>query len=132
MRPSDIAGELGKSKATISYHLQQLAADGPTTNVGRRAIVATLGASGVRVSEFCDLGIRDLRLHAATGAHFRIPDAKTEAGIREVQPAPTSSTISSPRLDLLQRAGHPTDATAYLFPDLRGGRMSRQRAAAIV
>jgi integrase len=127
MRPSDIAGELGRSKATVSYHLQRLGVAGPTTYVGRRAIVATLGGSGVRVSELCDL-----RLHAATGAHFRIPDTKTEAGIREVQASPDLVDELVAHLDLLRRAGHPTDPDAYLFPNLRGGRISRQRGAAIV
>jgi hypothetical protein len=40
------------------------------------------------VSELCDLHIGDLRLDAASGARFRIPDAKAEAGIREVQVSP--------------------------------------------
>jgi integrase len=66
----------------------------PGYYIGRRAIIATLGGSGVRVSELCDIRIRDLRLHAASGAHFRSPDAKTEAGIREVQVSLTSSKRS--------------------------------------
>ena len=132
MRPSDIAAELGLSKATISYHLRRLGAEGPATYIGRRAIVATLGGSGTRVSELCDLRIRELRLHAATGAHFRIPDAKTEAGIREVQVSPDLVDELVTHLDSLRRAGRPTGPDAYLFPNLRGGRMSRQRAAAIV
>jgi hypothetical protein len=102
MRPLDIAAELGFSKATVSWHLRRLGADGPTAYIGRRAVVATLGSSGVRVSELCDIRIRDLRLQAATGARFRIPDAKSEAG------------------------------SAHLCPNLRGGRMNRQRAAEIV
>ena len=102
---------------------------GPTTYVGRRAIVATLGGSGVRVSELCDIRIRELRLHAATGAHFRIPDAKSEAGIREVQVSPDLVDELVAHLDNLRRAGRSTEPDAYLFPNLRGGRMSRQRAA---
>jgi hypothetical protein len=42
--------------------------------IGRRAIVTTLGGSGVRVSELCDMRIRDLRLHTASGEHFLIPE----------------------------------------------------------
>ena len=86
----------------------------------------------MRVSELCDLRIRDLRLHAATGAHFRIPDAKTEAGIREVQVSPDLVDELVAHLDHLRRAGRSTEPDAYLFPNLRGGRMSRQRAAEIV
>ena len=120
------------SKATISYHLRRLNATGPATYAGQRAVVATLGGSGTRVSELCDLRIRDLRLHAATGAHFRIPDAKTEAGIREVQVSPDLVDELVTHLDNVRRAGWSTEPDAYLFPNLRGGRMSRQRAAEIV
>ena len=39
-------------------------AEGLEAYVGRRAILSTLGGSGVRDSELCDIRIRDLRLHA--------------------------------------------------------------------
>jgi integrase len=132
MRPTDIARELGLSKATVGFHLRRLKAEGPATYACRRAIVATLGGSGVRVSELCDIRIRELRLHAATGAHFRIPDAKSEAGIREVQVSPDLVDELVAHLDNLRRAGRSTEPDAFLFPNLRGGRMSRQRAAEIV
>ena len=83
----------------------------------------------MRVSELCDIRIREVRLHAATGAHFRIPDAKTEAGVREVQVSPDLVDELVAHLDRLRRAGRPTEPDAYLFPNLRGGRMSRQRVA---
>ena len=76
--------------------------------------------------------IRDLRLHAASGAHFRIPDAKTEAGIREVQVSPDLLEEIVAHVDRLRRAGQPTDVDAYLFPNRRGRRMTRQRAGEIV
>jgi integrase len=131
-RASDIAAELGLSKATITHHLRRLRAEGPATYIGRRAIVATLGGSGVRVSELCDLRLRDLRLHAASGAHFRIPDAKTEAGVREVQVSPDLLEELVAHVDRLQRSGLRSDPDAYLFPNVRGGRISRQRVTAIV
>jgi integrase len=132
LRASDIAADLGISKATVTYHLRRLQAEGPTTYIGRRAIVATLGGSGVRVSELCDIRIRDLRLHAASGEHFRILDAKTDAGVREVQVSPDLLEELVAHLDRLRRADLPTDPDAYLFPNVRGGRMNRQRANAIV
>jgi hypothetical protein len=76
--------------------------------------------------------IRDLRLHAASGAHFRIPDAKTEAGIREVQVSPDLLEEIVAHVDRLRRAGLPTEPESHLFPNLRGGRMKRQRANEIV
>ena len=132
MRPTDIATQLGLSKATVSYHLGRLGAVGPATYVGRRAIVATLGGSGVRVSELCDIRIRDLRLHAATGAHFRIPDAKSDAGIREVQVSPDLVDELAVHLDHIRKAGRSTEPDAYLFQNIRGGRISRQRAGEII
>jgi integrase len=132
MRPSDIAAEIGVTKATVTFHLRRLSAEGPATYVGRRAIVVTLGSSGVRVSELCDIRIAELRLDAATGAHFRIPDAKSEAGIREVQVSPDLRDELVTHLDALRRAGFSTEPEAFLFPNLRGGRMDRQRAGEII
>jgi hypothetical protein len=76
--------------------------------------------------------IRDLRVHAASGAHFRIPDAKTDAGVREVQVSPDLLEEPVAHVDRLGRADLPTDPDAYLFPNVRGGRMSRQRANELV
>jgi integrase len=84
------------------------------------------------VSELCDIRIRDLRLHAASGAHFLIPDAKTEAGVREVQVSPDLLEEIVAHIDRLQRAGQPTDRDAWLFSNLKGRRMTRQRVGGIV
>ena len=84
------------------------------------------------MSELCDTRIGELRLDAATGAHFRIPDAKTEAGIREVQVSPDLRDELVAHLDRLLRAGYSTEPEAHLFPNLRDGRMDRQRAGEIV
>jgi hypothetical protein len=58
--------------------------------------------------------------------------AKSEAGIREVQVSPDPVDELVVHLDNLRRAGSSTEPDAYLFPNLRGGCMSRQRAAEIV
>ena len=106
--------------------------EGRREYVGRRAVVATLGGAGLRASELCDLRLRDARLHDTSGARLRIPDAKTEAGIREVQLSPDLVDELVAHIDRLRRAGLPTGPDAYLFPNVRGGRMSRQRVAEIV
>jgi len=116
----------------VTDHLRRMQAEDPGYYIGRRAIIATLGGSGVRVSELCDIRIRDLRLHAASGAHFRIPDAKTEAGIREVHVSPDLLEEIVAHIDRLRRAGQPTEPDSSLFPNRRGRRMTRQRACAIV
>ncbi|MQA76473.1 MAG: tyrosine-type recombinase/integrase, partial [Solirubrobacterales bacterium] len=100
--------------------------------IGRRAIVTSLGRSGVRVGELCELRIGQIRLHDPAGARLRIPDAKTEAGVREVQLSPDLVEQLVIHLDRLRRAGHPTGPEAWAFPNSCGGRSSRQRVAKIV
>lgn len=131
-RAFEISDELGLARATVTYHLRRMEAKDPGYYVGRRAIIATLAGSGVRVSELCDIRIRDLRLHAAAGARYRIPDAKTEAGIREVQVSPDLLEEIVAHIDRLRRADQPTEPEAYLFPNRKGRRMTRQRASEIV
>jgi hypothetical protein len=52
--------------------------------------------------------------------------------VREVHVSPDLFDELVVHLDGLRRAGRSTEPDAYLFPNLRGGRMSRQRAAEIV
>jgi len=132
LRPTTIAQELGLSKATVSYHVRRLELPPPGDYVGRRAMVATLAYSGLRVSELCDMHIRHLRLHDPAGARFHVPDAKTEAGVREVQLSPELVDHLVTHLDRLRRAALPTDPDAFVFPNVRGGRLSRQRVAEVV
>jgi integrase len=131
-RPKDIAAELGLSKATVSFHLDRLGVHQGSGYLGRRAVVEILGRSGVRASELCDLRLRDVRLHDPDGARFRIRDAKTEVGVREVQMSPDLVEAVVEHLDRLRRAGLPTGPDAYLVPNRRGGRLSRQRVGKIV
>ena len=132
MRPAQIATDLGLAKSTVTYHLDRLGVAQANDYLGRGAIITTLGRSGVRVSELCDMRIGHLRLHDPDGARFQIPDAKTQAGIREVQMSPELAETLILHLDQLRRTGHPTSPDAWVFPNRRGGRISRQRVAAIV
>ena len=132
MRSKDIAATLGLSKATVSYHLVRLGVEAPREYQGRRAICGTLARSGIRASELCDLRVGEVRLHDPEGARFRIPDAKTEAGVREVQMSPELVEEFVSHFDRLRRAGRRTDPDAYAFPNTRGGRVARQRVAQVV
>jgi integrase len=131
-RTGDIANELGLSNATVSFHATRLGATGGGVYQGRRAAVEILARCGVRASELCDLRFRDVRLHDPDGARFHIRCAKTSAGIREVQMTPDLAETFIEHLDRLQRAGQPTGPDDYAVPNMRGGRMSRQRVAKIV
>lgn len=50
--------------------------------IGRRAMVAALGLGGFRIGELLDLRVSHVDL---ARSRFKIPDSKTEAGIREVE-----------------------------------------------
>jgi integrase len=127
-----IARRLGIAKSTVSYHVRRAGAHVGRGYVGRRVVCEVLGRSGVRASELCALRIGQVRLHDPDGARFRIPDAKTEAGIREVQLSPDLVEAIVEHLDRLRRGGAPTGPEDYLVPNLHGGRLSRQRVGQIV
>jgi integrase len=124
--------ELGKAKSTIGWHIKRLGVEGSRDYVGRRAIVSVLGGAGLRVSELCDVRIAEVRLHDPSGARVRIPDSKTEAGVRDVELSPDLVQELVAHIDRLRRAGQQTNPESYLFPHTRGGRISRQRVSRIV
>ncbi|MBV8734566.1 MAG: site-specific integrase [Solirubrobacterales bacterium] len=66
------------------HALLDAAGDAPTNRKGlqRRAMVATLGLTGFRISEMTDLRVGQVDLQRS---RFKIADAKTEAGVREVE-----------------------------------------------
>ncbi len=66
----DAAGEL-EAEARQDYK-----------GLGRRAMVATLGLAGFRISEMIDLRVAQVDL---ARSRFKLADAKTEAGVREVE-----------------------------------------------
>lgn len=131
-RPHQIARKLGVTKSTVSFHMSKIHADVGRGYIGRRVICEVLGRTGIRVSELCDLKIGHVRLHDRDGARFRIPDSKTETGIREVQMSPDLIEPVIEHLDRLRRIGAPTDPGDYLIPNTRGGRIDRQRVGTIV
>lgn len=79
-----IAKEMGIALSTAHYHCNRRQ---PVAEpiLHRRAIVAVFIGSGIRVSELCALRWQYLDLDRRT---LVIPDAKTEAGIREVRLTP--------------------------------------------
>jgi integrase len=131
-RPEQIARDLGIAKSTVSYHLRRAGANVGRGYIGRRVVCEVLGRAGVRVSELCDIRIGQVRLHDPEGARFRIPDSKTETGIREVQMSPDLVEAVVEHLDRLRRCGAPTTPEDYLVRNTKGGRMERQRVAQIV
>ena len=62
----------------------QVEAEAPTNRqgLGRRAMVATLGVAGFRIGEMMDLRVAQVDLQRC---RFKLVDAKTDAGVREVE-----------------------------------------------
>lgn len=130
--PKRIADELGMSKSTITYHLRRVGVDIGRGYVGRRVLCELLGRAGPRVEEVTAMKIGHVRVHDPEGARFRIPDSKSEAGVRVVEMSPVLAEVVLKHIDRLRRLGLPTGPDDYLIPNLNGGRMSRKRAAQIV
>ena len=130
--PSTIAARLDLARSTVSWHLRRLGVGPGRRYAGRRVICEILGRAGIRVGELCELRIGQMRLHDPNGARFHIPDAKTEAGIREVQMTPDLVEAVVDHIDRLQRAGHPTGPDAHLVQNTRGGPVTKQRIGQIL
>jgi integrase len=79
----EIATELGVAQTTAIWLAGRYRRDGHASP--RRAILATLGCAGLRNSEVCELNLGDLDF--AHGV-IHVRDAKTEAGVRQVNMTP--------------------------------------------
>jgi integrase len=129
--PTEIGARIGRSKATVSWHLQKLGLR-VRAYIGRRVVCEILGRSGVRIGELQELRIGQVRVHDPDGARFDIPDAKTEAGVRKVELSPELVEAVVEHIDMLRRLGFPTGPDAYLVPNERGGRISQKKLRRIV
>ena len=131
-RQKQIVAELGVAPGTVHFHVRKLGAVGVGVYVGRKAVVCTLGRSGVRNGELSDIRIGHLRLHDLNNARLDIPDSKTETGIRVVEISPYLAEVLVAHIDRVRKAGGDTGPEAYLFPNEHGNRMTRKRVGTIV
>lgn len=119
-RPSQIAAELRLARSTVSWHLRRLGVMPGQGYVARRVVCELLGRAGLRSSELCGLRIGDLRLDAPAGAHLRIRQSKTEAGVREVQLSPALVDAIRDHLERLRAARLPVMPFWSRAPKARG------------
>jgi integrase len=87
----------------------------------RRALLATLTLAGLRISEALDLRWRDVDLPAG---RLRVADAKTDAGVRQVDLLPALREELSVH-KAQTRFGGPDD---FVFPTESGARQDRNNA----
>jgi integrase len=115
---TQIARKLDRTTQTVCYHL---ARSEPELVGEHRATIAALGLAGFRISELCRLLAWQVDL--ARG-RFKLNDAKTEKGIREVEMTLFLRDV------LLEYAGQrratrtPADPNAQFFGDRSGRRRS--------
>jgi integrase len=92
--------------------------------LGRRAMCATLGLAGFRISELLDL--RGATVDLAR-SRFKVADAKTEAGVREVEMSLyLRDELVAYRVDRRER-GLPCAPTDYFFGTATGKRRDPDR-----
>ena len=84
----------------------------------RRAIVATLGLAGLRVSELCDLDVQHIHL---TAGKIHVRESKTDAGVRTIDICPRLLE----ELKAYRVASDQTDMTAPAFPTRTGSRRDK-------
>lgn len=120
---TQIADAVGLTTQAVCYRLGRSA---PQDLGGRRAIITALGLGGVRISQ-----LRELRgWHVdLTRARFKLSDAKTEKGLREVEMS-IFLRLRDALIEYTQQrasAGLPTGPKDYFFDGSTGRRRSDQR-----
>jgi integrase len=117
-----IARELGISVSHAHYLYGRATPTRPDVVLVRRAIVATLVGSGLRVTELCNLEWRDVDLERG---RLNVRDAKTESGIREVRMTPWLVAELNAYRAALRRSGGKAVGDAPVFPTAKGRRRDR-------
>jgi integrase len=92
--------------------------------VGRRAALVTLGLSGFRISELCDMCCSQVDL---ARARFKLPDAKTPKGVREVEMTLWNRGELVRHREQRLHDGFPMEPTDHFFGTANGRRRDPDR-----
>jgi integrase/recombinase XerD len=106
--------QLVKDPSRVRVDRERAAADKP--------FIQALAWSGARVTELCELDVREIDLRHAK---FRIPDSKTPSGVREVDMTPHLLEVVGDYF--ASRPGLTGDEPA--FPDWHGNRRNKSSVA---
>jgi integrase len=121
MTTSQIARKLDRSTQAVCYHL---AREEPRPLGGRRAIIAALGLGGFRIGELGGLLVWQVDL--ARG-RFKIADAKTDKGVREVEMTLFLRDVLVNYVADRAAAGAPAGPNDHFFGGMSGRRRSEAR-----
>jgi hypothetical protein len=86
--------------------------------------IATLGLTGFRISELCKMSCSQVDLPRA---RFKIPDAKTEKGVREVEMTAWNKRELLRHREQRLQDDFPMGPNDHFFGTLSGGRRDRNR-----
>jgi integrase len=92
--------------------------------VGRRAALVTLGLSGFRISELCDMRCSQVDL---ARARFKLADAKTPKGVREVEMTLWNRGELVRHREQRLRDGFPMEPADHFFGTANGRRRDPNR-----
>ena len=92
--------------------------------IGRRGALATLGLAGFRISELCAMRCSQVDL---ARARFKVPDAKTPKGIREVEMTLWNRDELVRHREQRVRDGFPMKPTDHFFGTHTGARRDPDR-----
>jgi integrase len=92
--------------------------------IGRRGAIGSLALAGFRISELCDLRCADVDL---ARARYKLRDAKTPKGIREVEMTEWSRDELVRHNEQRLRDGFPMAAEDHFFGTKTGGRRDPDR-----
>jgi integrase len=120
-----IAGRVGVAPTTAMYLYRCEPASGPLACGPRRAVIATLGLAGLRVTELCGLDKQHVNLATAT---IHVRDSKTSAGVRTVDIRPRLLDELTGYRAALANAAMESPA----FPTSTGRRRTRTTCGAVL
>jgi integrase/recombinase XerD len=121
-RPRELPKVLSSEEVAALMAVPNL--DAPT-GLRNRCILAVMHRAGLRVSEACDLELRDVRWREEQ-LHLRAEATKTKTEAYQTLNSETLALLERWKVVRRQYAARATPRSPYLFTTLQGGRVGRQ------